>query len=72
MRTHVYSEYIVLHFRQTGNLAPGCDARDLLAWYEQNMPAELTAITGVSQSNRRPNHKMKRTAAIAAPDSDRK
>jgi len=60
MRTHVYSEYIIIHFRQTGNLVPGCDARDLLMWYEQNMPSELAAITGISQSaKRRPDHKMK-------------
>lgn len=45
LRTHLYSDYIVAHFRATGNLAPGCDARDLMAWYEQNMPEELAAIT---------------------------
>ena len=45
LRTECYTQYIVLHFRQTGNLAPGCDNRDLLAWYEQNMPDELKAIT---------------------------
>jgi len=44
-RTHVYTEYIILHYRQTGKLAPGCDACDLYAWLEQNMPAELEAIT---------------------------
>ena len=44
-RAAVYSDYIILHFRSTGNLAPGCDARDLIAWYEQNMPDELDKIT---------------------------
>ena len=43
--THLYSDYIVATFRSTGNLAPGCDNRDLIAWYEQNMPTELAAIT---------------------------
>lgn len=28
----VYSQYIKVHFRQTGKLAPGCDNRDLQAW----------------------------------------
>ena len=33
-RQKAYSRYIVLHFRATGDLAPGCDNRDLQAWYE--------------------------------------
>ncbi len=45
-RTHVWTEYIILHFRGTGDLAPGCDARDLLAWLEANEPQRLAAITG--------------------------
>jgi len=45
LRTHLYSDYIVTTFRTTGNLAPGCDNRDLIAWYEINMPVELAAIT---------------------------
>lgn len=49
MRTHCYTEYIILHYRATGNLAPGCDARDLYAWYELNMPAELAQITGIKK-----------------------
>ena len=40
-----YSQYIILHYRHTGKLAPGCDNRDLLAWLELNMPEELKAIT---------------------------
>ena len=44
-RTHVYSEYIILHYQSTGNLAPGCDARDLYAWLEANAADELAAIT---------------------------
>jgi hypothetical protein len=32
----VYSEYIRAHFQATGSLAPGCDARDLVAWIEKN------------------------------------
>ncbi len=46
-RTHIWTEYILLHFHSTGNLAPGCDYRDLLAWLEQNEPQSLAAITGV-------------------------
>ena len=33
-RSSAYSDYIVLHFRVTGDLAPGCDARDFLAWWD--------------------------------------
>ncbi len=34
-RTHVWSEYIVVHFRSTGQLAPGCDYVDLYEWMSQ-------------------------------------
>ena len=34
-RARVYSEYIRAHFQATGSLAPGCDARDLVAWIEE-------------------------------------
>ncbi len=44
-RNAVYTEYIRYHWKQTGNLAPGCDARDLYAWLEKNMSDELKAIT---------------------------
>jgi hypothetical protein len=27
-RNSLWSEYIVFHYRATGNLAPGCDAKD--------------------------------------------
>jgi len=33
-RNEVYSQYILLHYRATGKLAPGCDARDLYAWMD--------------------------------------
>jgi hypothetical protein len=33
-RTAVYTHYIILHYRATGSLAPGCDARDLYAWID--------------------------------------
>lgn len=31
-RQRAWSEYICLTYRSTGNLAPGCDAKDLYAW----------------------------------------
>ena len=34
-RAALYTHYIILHYRATGNLAPGCDARDLYAWLEE-------------------------------------
>jgi len=33
----VYSEYIRLHYRATGQLAPGCDAKDLIAWFKNTL-----------------------------------
>ncbi len=45
-RSHAWTEYILLHFRSTGKLAPGCDARDLLAWLEQNEAQALALKTG--------------------------
>lgn len=44
-RTELYTHYILGHFHATGSLAPGCDNRDLLAWYEHFMPDALAAIT---------------------------
>jgi hypothetical protein len=41
-----YSMYIILNYRSTGSLAPGCDARDLIEWYRQNMPEEFAAKGG--------------------------
>jgi len=35
-RQSSWTQYIVLHFRHTGNLVPGCDARDWYAWYDIN------------------------------------
>ena len=34
-RKAAYSRYIVLHYRNTGKLAPGCDNKDLQAFYEK-------------------------------------
>jgi hypothetical protein len=48
-RTHLYTQYILAHYRVTGDLAPDCDARDLYAWYEANMPVQLANITMPSQ-----------------------
>ena len=44
-RGAIYSHYIIRHYRSTGNLAPGCDARDLYAWMEQNESARLAEMT---------------------------
>jgi len=33
-RQIAYSNYIKLYFSQTGRLAPGCDNRDLQAFYD--------------------------------------
>jgi hypothetical protein len=41
-----YSLYITLRYQSTGSLAPGCDARDLIEWYRQNMPEEFAAKGG--------------------------
>ena len=30
-----WSDYIVAHYRATGDLVPGCDARDWFAWYDE-------------------------------------
>ena len=51
IRTHLYTEYILIHYKATGSLAPGCDAKDLYAWYELNMPDELEAITRSKQES---------------------
>ncbi len=34
-RKIAYSNYIKLYFSQTGRLAPGCDNKDLQAFYEK-------------------------------------
>ena len=39
-RQLAWTKYILLHFRGTRKLAPGCDMRDLIAWYEQNVSAK--------------------------------
>jgi hypothetical protein len=44
-RGKVWTQYILLHYRATGKLAPGCDAADMYAWLEQNEPERLAAIT---------------------------
>jgi len=42
VRNASYSQYILLHYRATGSLVPGCDARDLFAWYDQNSVGPLS------------------------------
>jgi hypothetical protein len=39
-RQSAFSEYIRLHYQATGNLAPGCDARDFFAAYDALYAAE--------------------------------
>ncbi len=39
-RQSAFSEYIRLHYQSTGNLAPGCDARDFFAAYDALYAAE--------------------------------
>jgi len=34
-RQLAYTKYILLHYRSTGRLLPGCDSRDLHAFYEK-------------------------------------
>jgi hypothetical protein len=51
-RGAVWTHYILRHYRATGNLAPGCDARDLYAWLEANEPERLAAITGIKGKKR--------------------
>jgi hypothetical protein len=40
-KSEIYSNYIVLHYRSTGNIAPGCDNKDLIAWCKIEMKDEL-------------------------------
>jgi len=35
-RKAAYSRYIQMHYQSTGGLAPGCDNKDLQAWYDEN------------------------------------
>lgn len=42
-RTHAWTEYIIVHFRTTGNLAPGCDAVDFYEWWQQYNGQKLEA-----------------------------
>jgi hypothetical protein len=44
-RGSAWTDYILVHYRATGNLAPGCDARDFYAWSEANAPARLAELT---------------------------
>jgi hypothetical protein len=39
-RRSAFSEYVRLHYRASGNLAPGCDARDFFAAYDALYAAE--------------------------------
>ena len=38
----LYSAYILLSYRHTGSLTPGCDNRDLQAWYQATYLATRT------------------------------
>ena len=40
-KSEIYSNYIVLHYRSAGNLAPRCDNKDLIAWCKVEMEDEL-------------------------------
>jgi hypothetical protein len=33
-RNALFSEYIIAHYRSTGKLAPGCDAKDFYAYMD--------------------------------------
>jgi len=65
-RTHVWTHYILAHYHSTGNLAPGCDARDLYAWLETNEATALAAITHQPDTTRAPHGARRR----AAPDAE--
>ena len=40
-RNEVWTQYIIVHYRATGSLAPGCDAVDLFAWLDEYGPDEF-------------------------------
>jgi len=44
-----YSEYIRHRYQITGSLAPGCDARDLRAWLEQNGNGAAAPVATVTE-----------------------
>jgi len=39
-RQVAYSRYIQLYFRQTGKLAPGCNNKDLQAFYDKERDSD--------------------------------
>ena len=39
-RMGAWTQYVIVHFRRTGQLAPGCDARDFFAWYDGHKKGE--------------------------------
>lgn len=47
--SEAWSRYIILHFRATGNLAPGCDMRDFSDWIKANVPDQWEAKLRPSQ-----------------------
>ncbi len=47
-RGSAYSEYIRLHWQATGNLAPGCDARDFFAAYDALVAERQAAAAEVT------------------------
>lgn len=46
-RKAAYSRYIQLYFRQTGRLAPGCDSKDLQAFYEKERDNDAQSDIGI-------------------------
>jgi len=43
-RNGVYTQYIKLHYNQTGSLSAGCDAGDLIEWLKQNENDKYNAL----------------------------
>lgn len=40
----VYSEYIMLYYKSTGRLAPGCDAKDVIKYIKENVNDVLREV----------------------------
>jgi len=45
-RQSAWSEYIRIVYRATGSLAPGCDARDFFAAYDEEVAVESMVVEG--------------------------
>lgn len=52
-RQKAYSEYIRLHFQSTGQLAPKCDNKDLIAYYDKAFRELYAASRDVTATARR-------------------